>query len=251
MSRRIALLLVLAAAALLPFGLAVRAFADEWRAPNLRPQRFGLRAVDVVWHDPSLRSAIITSLVVALTAALLALPLAWPAARSLGAAPRRPLLLALLALPMLVPGYAVATGISTWLVRLGIPGGVPSIVVAHLPSVLAYEILLLLPAFDARLRQLDEAGAVLGARPAIRALLVELPARRGAVVAALAIGFTVSWAQYGTSLAVGAGTVTLPVVLVPFAQTDPQVAALLALGALLPPVIGLIASARSSSTLLG
>ena len=250
MPRRIALLLVPAAAALLPLGLAVRAFADEWRAPNLWPQQFGLRAVDVVMHDPSLHSAIIASLVVALTAALLAFPLAWPAARSLGATPGRPLLLALLALPLLVPGYAVATGISAWLVRLGIPGGVPSIVIAHLPSVLAYEILLLLPAFDARLRRLDEAGAVLGARPVVRALLVEMPARRGAVTAALAVGFTVSWAQYGTSLAVGAGIVTLPVVLVPFAQADRQVAALLALVALLPPVIALIASARSASTLL-
>ena len=250
MPRRVALLLLLAAAALLPLGLAVRAFADEWRAPNLWPQQFGLRAVDVVSHDPSLRSAIITSVVVALTAALLAFPLAWPAARSLGATPRRPLLLALLALPLLVPGYAFATGISAWFVRLGIPGGVPSLMLAHLPSVLAYEILLLLPAFDARLRHLGEAGAVLGARPAIRTLLIELPARRGAVVAALVVGFTVSWAQYGTSLAVGAGTVTLPLVLVPFAQADPQVAALLALIALLPPVIGLIASARSASTLL-
>ena len=250
MPRRVALLLVLAAAALLPLGLAVRAFADEWRAPNLWPQQFGLRAVDVVSHDPSLRSAIITSVVVALTAALLAFPLAWPAARSLGATPRRPLLLALLALPLVVPGYAFATGISAWFVRLGIPGGVPSLMLAHLPSVLAYEILLLLPAFDARLRHLGEAGAVLGARPAIRTLLIELPARRGAVVAAIVVGFTVSWAQYGTSLAVGAGTVTLPLVLVPFAQADPQVAALLALIALLPPVIGLIASARSASTLL-
>ncbi len=250
MPRRVALLLVLAAAALLPLGLAVRAFADDWRAPNLWPQQFGLRAVDVVSHDPSLRSAIITSVVVALTAALLAFPLAWPAARSLGATPRRPLLLALLALPLVVPGYAFATGISAWFVRLGIPGGVPSLMLAHLPSVLAYEILLLLPAFDARLRHLGEAGAVLGARPAIRTLLIELPARRGAVVAAIVVGFTVSWAQYGTSLAVGAGTVTLPLVLVPFAQADPQVAALLALIALLPPVIGLIASARSASTLL-
>lgn len=250
MPRRVALLLVLAAAALLPLGLAVRAFADEWRAPNLWPQQFGLRAVGVVSHDPSLRSAIIASVVVALTAALLAFPLAWPAARSLGATPRRPLLLALLALPLVVPGYAFATGISAWFVRLGIPGGVPSLMLAHLPSVLAYEILLLLPAFDARLRHLGEAGAVLAARPAIRTLLIELPARRGAVVAALVVGFTVSWAQYGTSLAVGAGTVTLPVVLVPFAQADPQVAALLALIALLPPVIGLIASARSASTLL-
>ncbi len=62
------------------------------------------------------------------------------------------MLVAVLALPLLVPGYAVGTGLATWLIRLGVPGGVPGIIVAHLPFVLAYEILVLAPAFDRRVR---------------------------------------------------------------------------------------------------
>jgi hypothetical protein len=58
----------------------------------------------------------------------------------------------------------------------------------------------------------------------------------------------VSWSQYGTSLAVGGGLPTVPIVLVPFAQSDPQVAAALSLVFLAPPLLALAAAARAGRT---
>ena len=54
-------------------------------------------------------------------------------------------------------------------------------------------------------------------------------------VAAL-LGFLVSWSQYGLSLAVGGGTPMLPLLLVPFVSSDPQVASVLALVFLAPAI---------------
>jgi hypothetical protein len=47
----------------------------------------------------------------------------------------------------------------------------------------------------------------------------------------------VSWSQYGTSLIVGGGIPMLPVVLVPFVRADPQIAAVLDLIFLAPPLL--------------
>jgi hypothetical protein len=47
----------------------------------------------------------------------------------------------------------------------------------------------------------------------------------------------VSWSQYGTSLIVGGGIPMLPVVLVPFVRADPQIAAVLNLIFLAPPLM--------------
>ena len=242
--RRAALATLTLAGALLALGVVIRAAADEWRAPSILPQRFGLRGVEAAWSDPALRSALTSSLVIGVVVALLALPIAWPAARAVATTSRTAMLVTLLALPLLVPGYAVGTGLATWLIRIGVPGGMTSIIVAHLPFVLAYEILVLAPAFDRRVRQLEEAAVVLGASGVDRLRLVAGPAVAGAVAGAVFIGFTVSLTQYGTTLVVGAGTTTLPLLLVPFAQSDPQVAATLALLATAPAIVAVALARR-------
>ena len=50
--------------------------------------------------------------------------------------------------------------------------------------------------------------------------------------------------QYGTWLAIGGENATLPVMLVPFAQSDPQIAAALAILFLAPTLVALGAVAR-------
>lgn len=252
MPRKLAFVLLSVAGIVATTGVVVRALADEWRAPSLVPQRWGWRGPEVVWTDPALRSALTTSVVVAVAVAVIALPLAWPAARAIAGTRRPSLVLVLIALPLLVPGYAVGTGLAVWLLRLGITDGPTGIAIAHLPFVLAYEVLVLVPAFDRRVTVLEEAAVMLGARPLDRLRLVTVPAVAAAVASAAFIGFTVSLTQYGTTLLVGAGTVMLPLLLVPFAQSDPQVAATLALLMAMPAVLalGLVRARRAGATLL-
>ena len=225
--------------------LFVQAAADRWFGTAVWPQRVGLRGVRRALADPAVPAALLNSTLVALAVVTLALILAWPAARALAADGRRSLQMALL-VPLLVPPLAIGEGLAPWFLRLGIADTIPAIALAHLVTVLPYVTLALVPAFTPQVLELEHAAATLGARAAPRLLTVTLPAVRRHLALAVALGFTVSWSQYGTSLVIGGGIPMLPVVLVPFARNDHQIAAVLDLVFLTPPLVlvGLAAMTR-------
>jgi putative spermidine/putrescine transport system permease protein len=225
--------------------LIVQALADRWFGTAIVPQRFGLRGVRRAIADPAFTAALRNSSVVAIAVVALALGLAWPAARALAADGRAGLQLGLL-VPLLVPPLAIGEGLLPWFLRLGIADTRGAIVLAHLVTVLPYVTLALVPAFTPQVRALEQTATTLGAGAAHRLRSVTLPAVRHHLALGVALGFTVSWSQYGTSLAVGGGIPMLPVVLVPFVRSDRQIAAVLDLVFLAPPLllVGLAAIVR-------
>jgi putative spermidine/putrescine transport system permease protein len=227
--------------------LVAQAVADQWRAPALLPQRLGTRGLQVAIGGDA-GSALVNSLEVAAVTATAALLLGWPAARALGDRRlRHPTpLLVLLALPLLVPAYATGTGLAAWFLRLGLADGRLGLVLAHLTVVLPYVVLVLTSGFGERLTELEEMAATAGLGPARRLALVTLPAVRPTLAAAGLLGFLVSWSQYGLSLAVGGGLPMLPIVLLPFVGTDPEVAAALSLLFLAPAIAALALAAHAT-----
>ncbi len=227
--------------------LVVRAFADAWRAPAVVPQRFGTRGLEVAFSGRALE-AFGNSLAVGLGVTLLALLLGWPAARVLGERRlKRPGLVFLaLAMPLLVPSYATGTGLTEWFIRLGLVDTLPGLGLAHLVVVLPYVVVVLLSGFGPRVAELEEMGRTMGLGPVARWRLVTLPAVGPTLAAAAFLGFLVSWSEYGSSLAVGGGRPMLPVVLLPFVRSDPQVAAALALLFLAPALLALVATTRAA-----
>lgn len=227
--------------------LVLRALADTWRAPAIVPQEFGLRGARYALSTGAgVPEALFNGLVIALLATAAALALGWPAARALaGASPRlRRLLLVALALPLLMPPYAAGAGLAEWFLRLGIADTLGGVALAHLTYTLPYVVLALAGTFTRELDELEEAAATMGAGRLSRLRLVSLPVARPAVAAAALLAFVVSWSQYGTTLAVGGGITTLPVMLVPFIGNDPQIAATLALLFLAPTIAALGLTAR-------
>lgn len=245
--RRIPALLVAVAFALPLAVVVVRALADSWRAPALLPQRFGLRGIHEAFSGQAL-DAFVNSLVVALVVTAIALVVGWPAARVLGERRlRRPApVFLLLALPLLVPSYATGEGLTEWFLRVGLVDSVPGLVLAHLVLVLPYVVVVLMAAFGPALSALEEMGRTQGLRPAVRWRWITLPAVRPTLAAAALLGFLVSWSEYGSSLAVGGGRPLLPLVLLPFVRSDPQVASALSLLFLAPAVAALIVASRAS-----
>lgn len=238
--RRAALGLIALAALLPPLTLLLRAAADEWRSPALLPQRLGTRGVEAAFADASLAGeAIRNSLVVGVVVTLLALVIAWPAARVIGERRlRRPgPVWVLLGLPLLVPPFATGSGLAEWFIRIGIADTPAGLVIAHLVPVLAYVVLILASGFGPDVRDLEEAAAVNGAGPVRRLAVVTLPALAPVLAVAALLGFLVSWSQYGLSLAVGGGTPMLPLLLVPYIASDPQIAAVLGLVFLAPALV--------------
>jgi putative spermidine/putrescine transport system permease protein len=248
MGRRLTAAAVAAFFAVPLLALVVRAGADEWRAPDLWPQQFGLRGVDVALGGTGARDALVNSLVVALVTTLIALLAGWPAARVLGERRlRRPaLVFLLLAMPLLVPPYATGAGLTEWFIRLDLSETIAGLVLAHLVVVLPYVVVVLMSGFGPRVTELEEMARTAGAGPLRRLAWVTLPAVRPTLAAAAFLGFLVSWSQYGSSLAVGAGRPMLPLVMLPFIGSDPQVAAVLALLFLAPAILALAIASRAA-----
>lgn len=227
-----------------PFGaLVVYAVADQWFGSSLLPQRWGWRGVRAVAADPALVRAVVNSAQVAAGVAVAAVVLAWPAARFL-ARSHSAAAWAVVALPMLVPPLVMGDGLALWFVAAGVGDHLAAVALAHLAVSIPYAVLALVPAFTAELIEVDHSAAVLGAGPWRRTWQLLIPTARRPVAIALALAFTVSWSQYGTSLAIGGGTPMLPLVLVPFVGRDPQIAAVLALVFALPPAVLLALAAR-------
>lgn len=241
---------LVAAMMVVPFLIiAVWAFADVWRAPALWPQEMGLRGFQYIAASNSLVGrAIWNSLVVGVGTTVLAVVVGWPAARALGRAGfggKMPVLL-FLAMPLLIPGYATGVGLTEWFLRLGLTDTLGGLVLAHLVYVLPYVILILAGAFGREVEDLEEAARTLGAGPVHRLSLVTVPAVAPTLGISALMGFVVSLSQYGTSLAIGGGIPMLPLVLLPFVPTDPQVAAALSLLFLVPAVIALVLVVRGA-----
>lgn len=226
--------------------LAVQAFADSWRAPALVPQQLGLRGFDVAFGSAGAGPALVDSLLVAVAVTAISLAVGWPAARVLGMRrlPRTGLVFTLLALPLLMPPYLAGFGLTEWFIRLGIDQSLLGLILAHVTFALPYAILILLSGFGREIEELEEMGATMGVPRLRRLAWIAVPSLRPTLAAAALLSFLVSFSQYGSSLAIGAGRPTLPVVMLPFVQSDPQVAAALALVFIAPCLLALLAVGR-------
>lgn len=223
--------------ALVPLGtIALQSVARQWTGRALLPQRIDGRGYRLAFDDPLVGSAIGNSLAVAVLCVVVAVAIGWPAARALAADGRRSLQVAML-VPLLIPPLAVGQGLAPWFLRFGIADSLGALVLAHLVTVLPYVILALTAGFGPQVVEAERAATALGAGAKRRLIDITIPAVRGHLGLAMALGFTVSWSQYGTSLVVGGGIPMLPVLLVPFVRSDPQVAAVLDLIVLVPPLL--------------
>lgn len=227
--------------------LVVQALANSWRAPSLMPQELGWRGFEVAFGSGGAAAATANSIVVALATTVICLLVGWPAARVLGGRrlPHRALIALLIALPLLMPPYLAGFGLTEWFIRLGIDGTLAGLVLAHVVLSLPYAILILRSGFNREIDELEEMASVTGAGRLRRLLWVSLPSMRPALGAAALLSFLVSWSQYGSSLALGADRSTLPIVMLPFIRSDPQVGAALAVVFVIPALVAVALAARS------
>ena len=113
--------------------------------------------------------------------------------------------LALTYLPLLVPQIGFLFGLQVLFVRLGLDATLTGLAWSHLVFVLPYTLLMLRGpylAFDPRWLA---TGRTLGSGPNRLFWRVRLPLLRRPILVALAVGFSVSVAQYLPTLFIGAG----------------------------------------------
>jgi putative thiamine transport system permease protein len=197
------IVVALAVAALAANGLW--SVAERWRYPAALPTEWTL----VRWrhHAGELGALLWTTAALGATAALCALGLTLGCLENeqrhgLHVSNRG---LWLIYAPLLVPQVSFLFGLQVMLVAVGLDGGWIGLVWSHLLFVLPYVFLSLADPF----RRLDERYArsarCLGASPSRVFWRIKLPMLRRPVLAAFAVGFAVSAAQYLPTLFAGAG----------------------------------------------
>lgn len=231
----VGLLLVWFALPLVP--ILVWAFADRWSWPGVLPQEWGWRGWDGAVAADALPAAG-RSLVLGVVVAAVATPLGAMAGRVLGwRLTRRPWLASVILLaPVALPPFAVAMGLATIVLRLGIPDQVAVILVLTVFA-LPYATYVVRAAYAAVDPTVEDQARMLGANASRAFWRVTVPAIRPALAAAAALAFLVGWSDYVVTVVIGGGQlVTMPVLLAAQGSGtgNQPVLAALALGSLLP-----------------
>ncbi len=173
--------------------------ASSWRFPALLPSGPDFTA----WRAALPLLGEVTPTTALLGAATVALAL--PATIAALEAPRSGAATSLLWLPLLLPQLAFVFGLQVLLVRLDLAERTAGLLLAHGVMVLPYVWLVLRGPWERLDGRLRAAARCLGAGPLATLARVVLPLLARPVLAAAAIGFSVSVAQYLVTLAAGGG----------------------------------------------
>jgi putative spermidine/putrescine transport system permease protein len=200
--------------------LVLLSFAFSWSYPSLLPQAYTLQHYyHVFFNDPQTFTAIANSLLLAIFTTLLSLAIAIPAAKSLALYNfRGKELVKLLALiPLIIPSLSVTFGIQVSMIRLGLTGNLLGVTLIHTVFALPFAIRIMTNVFDATGGRYEQQATVLGASAFLAFFKVTLPVIMPGILSAAALSFSVSIAQYITTLLIGGGRIiTVTVLLVPF-----------------------------------
>lgn len=175
--------------------LLLWSFADAWFFPALLPDTLGLEA----WLRADF-APFFNSLWLGVAACLIALPMAllwleWGPAR----------FNAVLYAPLIVPALPLAAGQYAALLHLNLDGSAAGLVWSHLLWVLPYTVLTLVGPYRAFDSRFVKTARALGHTRLSACLFVKWPMLAKPALAALAIGFSVSIAQYLPTLFAGGG----------------------------------------------
>jgi putative thiamine transport system permease protein len=221
--------------------LAVGSLAGVWPFPQLWPQQWSLQA----WQSVAASAATLWT-TLALAAASAAAALVWAVAWLECAPPAWDApLRRLVYLPLLLPSVLWVVGVHRLALAWHIDAQFAGLWLAHSLAAVPYVLIALSPAylgFDARYAQI--AASLRKSRFTFLAR-IKWPLLRASLLAALAVGFAVSVAQYLPTLFVGAGrfnTVTTEAVTLASGAQRPLTAAYAWLQWLLPAMVFALAA---------
>lgn len=243
----VTLLIVWLILPLIPLG--VWSFTNAWRYPDLLPNGWSLRTWTFALSNQSgvLASlGLTTGIALAVTAASVLIGV--PAGRALGLSQFRGkgLVELIILAPIIVPGIAVALGLQTVFIGLGLNNTISGVVLVHLIPTLPYMILVMSSIFAAYDPQAEDQARSLGASPLQVVRHVTIPTVLPGIIVGAMFTFLVSWSQYILTLTIGGGRVqTLPLLLFQFAASGRNdITGAIAMIYILPGVLILILTAR-------
>jgi putative thiamine transport system permease protein len=187
--------------------LALWSAAWRWSFPGALPEAWS----GATWqrHAPAAAETALTTFAIAALATLaaMALAIAWLEGEDRARRGRARWAELMIYVPLLVPQVAFLYGLNVAFLRAGLSGTLPAVVWAHALFVFPYVMIALSDPWRRLDRRIPATAAALGAGPMRRLVGVKLPILLRPILAAAAIGFAVSVAQYLPTLFIGAGRV--------------------------------------------
>lgn len=232
--------------------LAIWSFARGWFFPNLLPNQWSLQAWEYAFSDTAgVIDSLWVTIAIALAATVLSIIVGVPAGRALGLYRFRgkEFVELIILAPTIVPGIAVALGLHSVFIGLGLNNTISGVVLVHLIPTLPYMILVMAgifanydPSFEAQARSL-------GASAFKTFWYVTFPAILPGIIVGGLFAFLVSWSQYILTLLIGGGrVVTLPLLLFNFATSGRNdITGAIGMIYILPGIIILLLTARHLS----
>jgi putative spermidine/putrescine transport system permease protein len=232
--------------------LAIWSFARGWRFPSILPQAWSLQAWRYALSDTAgVLGSLWLTIWIAGCVTVLAVLIGVPAGRALGMYKFRGkgVVAVMILAPLIVPGIAVALGLHSVFIGLGLTNTIAGVVLVHLIPTVPYVTLVMAGIFANYDGAVEQQARSLGARPLQVFWHVTLPAILPGVVVAGLFAFLVSWSQYVLTLLIGGGrVVTLPLLLFNFvASGRNDITGAIAMIYILPGVLILILTARHVS----
>lgn len=232
--------------------LLIWSFARGWRFPDVLPRDWTLQAWEYALSDTSgVLSSLGLTIWIAFCSAGLSILIGVPAGRALGLYRFRgkALVELIILAPVIVPGIAVALGLHSVFIGLGLNNTVTGVILVHLVPTLPYMTLVMAGVFANHDTAHEEQARSLGAS-ALRAFWhVTLPAIMPGILVGGLFAFLVSWSQYVLTLLIGGGrVVTLPLLLFNFATSGRNdITGAIAIIYILPGALIVILTARQLS----
>ena len=232
--------------------LAIWSFARGWRFPSLLPQQWSLQAWEYALSDTAgVLDSLGLTIWIAVCATVLSILIGVPAGRALGLYKFRGkgLVELMILAPVIVPGIAVALGIHSVFIGLGLTNTVTGVVIVHLIPTLPYMTLVMAGIFANYDPAFEQQARSLGASPLQTFWHVTLPAIMPGIIVGGLFAFLVSWSQYVLTLLVGGGrVVTLPLLLFNFVTSGRNdIAGAIAMIYILPGILILFLTAKQLS----
>lgn len=184
--------------------LVLWSFAWEWRFPSLLPTRWSLQ--NWVIHAGAYGEALWTTLSIGLCATLVSLALAILWLES-GIDGKSAVFLNAAYLTLIFPEIGFLYGLNVAMLRTGVGSGWLAVTWAHVLFVLPYTIMTLRDSWRALDPRFARTAGALGASPFRILLAVKIPLLLRPLLAAAAVGFSVSVAQYLSTLFIGGGRI--------------------------------------------
>lgn len=232
--------------------LVIWSFARGWRFPDVLPREWSWQAWDFAL---SARSGVLESLgvtvLIAVLATVLSIGVGVPAGRALGLCRFRGkgLVELMILAPVIVPGIAVALGLHSVFIPLGLTNTLAGVVLVHLVPTLPYMTLVMAGIFANFDPAHEQQARSLGATAVQTFRHVTLPAIMPGIIVGGLFAFLVSWSQYVLTLLIGGGRIiTLPILLFNYAGAGRNdITGAIAIIYILPGILILVFTARHLS----